>query len=82
MTNSTAISLLLNDYPVGVQSDSYLRAVLTLAKKLADELDGSGSDNIAQNAADFLAVHLADDPYIVAHIRQRLNTAIEKYSRG
>jgi hypothetical protein len=82
MTHSNAfLRLLSNDFPAGVQSDSYLRATLILGQKLAEELGGSGDSNPARNVADFLAVHLSDDPYIVGLIRQRLNTAIERYAR-
>jgi len=81
MTNSQAFASLLNDYPPGVQSDSYMRGLLVMGRALADELDGSGSDNQAQNVIDFLASNLASDPYLVGLIRQRLNTAVEKYGR-
>jgi hypothetical protein len=82
VTNSIAFETLLNDYPPGVQSDSYLRGILVLGKVLADELEGSGSANPAQNVIDFLATNLASDPYLVGLIRQRLNTAVEKYGKG
>jgi hypothetical protein len=81
MTHTNAFLRLLADYPVGVQSDAYLRAVLILGQKLAEELGGSGDINPARNVADFLASHLVSDPFIVGLIGQRLNTAIERYAR-
>ena len=82
MTNSVAFLSILNHFPPEVQTDSDFRAVLVLGQKLAAQLAGSGSDNPAVNVGDFLATHLAADPFAVAKYRAKLNQYAERYGRA
>jgi hypothetical protein len=82
MTNSNAFLSILNHYPVENQTDSDFRAVLVLGQKLAAQLAGSGNANPAINVGDFLAVHLASDPFAIAKYRAELNTLAERYARA